>query len=87
MTLDLHTRPEPSPEHERWVTVKVVYGLPQAQIVKGYLESNDILVHLDYEALGRIYGFTVDGLGQVRVQVPESQVQEALELLAEVEEP
>ncbi len=72
---------------ERWVTVKVVYGLAEAQIVKGYLESHDLLVHLDYEALGKIYGFTVDGLGQVRIQVPESQVDEALELLAEVEEP
>ncbi len=85
MDLDLLTRPKPEPGPERWVTVKVVYGLPEAQIVKGYLESNDILVHLDYEALGRIYGFTVDGLGQVRIQVPESQVAEALELLEAVE--
>ncbi len=86
MPVEVQPREEPA-EPQRWVTVKVVYGHAEALIVKGYLESQGLLVNLDYEALGKIYGLTVDGLGQVRVQVPEDQVETALELLAEVEEP
>lgn len=70
----------------KWVTIKVVYGLPEAYIVKGALESDGIPTNLKYEAIGKIYSFTVDGLARVYIQVPEDRVEEALFRLEELEE-
>ena len=64
-----------------WVVIKIVNGLPEAHIIKGLLESNDIPVRLEYEAIGQIYGLTVDGLGQVKILVPEDFFGEAESLL------
>ena len=62
-------------------TVYVANGQPEAQIVKGRLEAEGIPVMLSYESLGIVYGFTTDGLGQVKVQVPASLAQDAIEIL------
>lgn len=62
----------------KWVTIKVVYGLPEAYIVKGALESEGIPTNLKYEAVGKIYFLTVDGLARVYIQVPEDRVEEAI---------
>ena len=56
----------------------------QAHIIKGKLESEGISVLLQYES--EIFGLTVDGMGQVRVLVPESQADEARALISGVEE-
>ncbi len=53
----------------------------KAQIVKGLLESEGIPANLQFEAIGKIYGFTVDGLGKVKVLVPEDRHDEAKDLL------
>jgi hypothetical protein len=58
-------------------------GLSEAGIIKGFLESAEIPVHLNYESAGAVYGLTVDGLGEVRVQVPAEYDPLALELLEE----
>jgi hypothetical protein len=58
-------------------------GLSEAQIIKGFLESAEIPVHLAYESAGAVYGLTVDGLGEVRVKVPAEFAPLALELLEE----
>ena len=55
-----------------------------AEVIKGKLESAGIPVLLDYESIGRVYGITVDGLGEVRVKVPEGLAEEALELLKQL---
>lgn len=65
------------------VEVLVTSGLLQAEIIKGKLESNDIPVLLQYESLGPVMGLTVDGLGQVRVLVPEEKAEIARILLEE----
>ncbi len=56
-------------------------SMTEAQIVKGLLETNDIPVNLEYEAIGKIYGLTVDGLGKVVVLVPSSMLNIARALL------
>jgi len=66
--------------------VCVTSGLLQAEIVKGKLEANDIPVLLEYESLGPVMGLTLDGLGQVRVLVPEDKAETARTLLEESEE-
>ena len=68
------------------VEVCVTSGLLQAEVIKGKLEVNDIPVLLEYESLGPVMGLTVDGLGEVRVLVPEDKADVARTLLEEVEE-
>ena len=58
-------------------------GLSEAEIIKGFLESAEIPVHLSYESAGAVYGLTVDGLGEVRVKVPAEFAPLAQELLEE----
>ncbi len=64
------------------VTVYSAQGMLPAQVIRGKLESAGIPTLLRYESLGQIYGLTVDGLGQVRVQVPAEFAETALDLLA-----
>ena len=63
------------------VTVYVAGNHAEAEIVKGRLESEGIPVLLRYESAGIVLGLTVDGLGQVEVQVPSSSAQRAKDIL------
>jgi hypothetical protein len=65
------------------VTVHTASGQLQAQVVKTKLESAGIPALLDYESAGVVLGITVDGLGEVRVMVPEALAEEAQALLAQ----
>jgi hypothetical protein len=60
-----------------------VEGSLEAEIIKSKLESYEIPVLLHYEAAGRIFGITMDGLGKVKIMVPERFLQEAKRVLAE----
>jgi len=64
------------------ITVYVASGQPEAQIIKGRLEIEGIPAMLRYESAGIIYGLTIDGLGQVEVQVPSTLAEEARQVLA-----
>ena len=64
------------------ITVYVASGQPEAQIIKGRLETEGIPTMLRYESAGLVYGLTIDGLGQVEIQVPPSLAQHAREILA-----
>lgn len=63
-------------------TVYVARGKLEAEIIKGRLESEGIPAMLRYESAGLVYGLTVNGLGQVEVQVLSSLAQHAREILA-----
>jgi hypothetical protein len=65
------------------VTVYTAFGQLQAQVIKTKLESAGIPALLDYESAGVVLGITVDGLGEVRVMVPEGLAEEARALLME----
>jgi hypothetical protein len=75
----------PMSAKEPLVTVRTAKYL-EAQIIKGRLESEGIPVLLSYESAGLVYGITVDGLGQVKIMVPEHLAEEAREILREGEE-
>jgi len=60
----------------------VASGQPEAQIIRGRLEIEGIPAMLRYESAGIVYGLTVDGLGQVEVQVPSTLAEEARQVLA-----
>ncbi len=70
-------------EETKLVTVYTAFGQWEAHVIKGKLESVGIPVLLSYESAGLVLGLTVDGLGQVRVMVPEDRVVEARQALEE----
>jgi len=47
------------------------------------LESFGIPAQVSYEAAGRIYGLTMDGMGVAALLVTEDRAQEARDILAE----
>ena len=71
-------------EEPKLVCVRTCQGLDLAQIYKSKLEALEIPVLLKYESAGLVYGITVDGLGAVRVMVPEAHAAEAEALLADL---
>ena len=70
-----------NPRREGMTLVYRTAGMLQAEVIKGRLESAGIPVLLDYESLGRVIGITIDGLGEVRVLVPDERAEDARQLL------
>ena len=65
-----------------FVVITKVEGDTIANVLKTHLESEGIPVILEYESLGQDYGITfesiiVEGLGEVRVLVPQELAEEA----------
>jgi len=60
-----------------FVVVCTVQGELQASVLKSHLESEGIPVLLNYESAGRVFGLTVDGLGEVRILVPQELADQA----------
>ena len=65
----------------RLVTVYTAVGQPEAEIIRGRLENEGIPAVLRYESIGNVYGITVDGLGQVEIQVPVDYAHDAKQIL------
>ena len=55
----------------------------EAEIIRGKLETCEIEAKLEQEAVGKILGFTTDGLGEVKVYVPKNKLEEAKKILAD----
>jgi len=53
----------------------------EAQIIKGRLENEGIPVLLSYDSSSLVFGLTVDGLGMVKIMVPERFAEQAREIL------
>lgn len=64
-----------------YVVVYTSMGPLAAEVVKGRLESAGIPALLKYESVGRVYGLTLDGLGEVQVLVSKDQEKQARELI------
>ena len=60
-------------------------GEAEAQQIKALLEANDIPCVLRGESVRMTHGFTLDGLGVVRVCVPPDLADRARELIAAAE--
>ena len=74
-------------EESELVRVQTAQGWHLAQIYKSKLEAAEIPVLLKYEALGLVYGLTVDGLGAVDILVPAPYADDARAILKEQEGP
>ena len=68
------------------ITVYTANGQLEAQIIKGHLESEGIPALLCYESAGIVYGLTINGLGQVEIQVPSPLAKDARKILEAGEE-
>ena len=64
-----------------FVVIDTVQGELAAQVIKSHLESEGIPVLLKYESAGIVYGLTIDGLGEVRILVPQEFAKEAKEMI------
>jgi hypothetical protein len=67
---------------QKLVVVYKAAGELEAQVIKSKLTSSGIPAILQNEALGTL-GFTVDGLGEFRVLVPEGWEGEARSVLTD----
>ena len=65
------------------VVVFTSHGPLEAEVAKSKLSSEGILAVLRFEAVGRVLGLTVDGLGMVEVLVAPADAERAREILAE----
>ena len=69
------------PKEPAFVVVSIVQGDIIANVLKSHLESEGIPVLLKYEAAGKIYGLTVDGIGEVKISVPQEYAEEAKSII------
>ena len=66
---------------QKLVVIYKAAGELEAQVIKSKLTSSGVPAILQNEALGTM-GFTIDGLGDFRVLVPEGWEREAQSVLA-----
>jgi len=63
-----------------------IYGRMEAELIKSYLEAHGIDVELFQESIGQnIYPTTIDSLGNVQIFVSKDKIEEAIELLEEIQ--
>jgi len=73
-------------EGSNFVVITKVQGEVTANVLKSHLESKGIPVVLQYESIGRVYGITVDGLGEVSILVPQERIEEARSIIEPIKE-
>ena len=66
---------------EKLVDVFSASGEMEAHVIKGLLESNGVPCILKSDAATSVHAFTVDGMGEVKVAVWESRVDEAKRII------
>ena len=68
-------------EEEKLVEVYRASGELEALVMKGLLESSGIRCILKSDAAFSVHPFTVDGMGEVKIEVIESLADEAREII------
>jgi hypothetical protein len=68
-------------EIEKLVEVYRASGELEALVIKGLLESNGICAILKSDAAFSVHPFTIDGMGEVKIEVLESLADEARRLI------
>jgi len=66
---------------EEWVLVDTVQGQLQAEILRGLLEAQGIMVWLNAQGAARAYAVSVGTLGAVEILVPSSAEEQARQTL------
>jgi hypothetical protein len=68
---------------EEWILVDKAQGQLQAEIIKGLLEAQGIMVWLNQEGAAHAYAVEIGTLGTVEILVPTSMVEKAQQILDE----
>ena len=71
------------PSNEGWLVLGEVPGQLQAEIVRGLLEAQEIVVHLTQEGAGRALGLAVAPLGMVQILVRKKEYAAAEKIYAD----
>jgi hypothetical protein len=71
-------------EETKLICVLRCSGLDLAHIYKSKLDAAGIPALLQYDSAGPVLGITIDGMGEVRIMVPEPYALEARDLLVNV---
>lgn len=66
---------------QEWVLVERVQGQLQAEIMRGLLEAQGIMVWLNQEGAAHAYAVAVGTLGMVEILVPTNEVERAHQVL------
>jgi len=64
-----------------WAVAVTASGMAAAQVMAGRLEVEGVAVRLRYDVAGSLYAVTVNGLGAVKILVPEDYVEQARAIL------
>ena len=65
-----------------WELLEQAAGLPQAELMRSFLEAQGIPVILNQEGAGHALGLTIGPLGWVEVMVPAHKLEAARQALA-----
>ena len=68
-------------QRSHFVVICKVQGELAANVIKSHLKSEGVPALLQYESAGRVYGISVDGLGEVKVLVPEELAEKAKRII------
>lgn len=74
-----------SPAPDDYVGIATVHGPTEEGLICAFLESNGIPARTRGEAIRKIHGITVDGIGAAEIEVPARFADHARELLATAE--
>ena len=70
----------------QWEEVATTAGIAQAQIIAGRLQSEGIPARAWQESIGQTTGLIIGSLGRGHVLVPVEYVEQALDILDDVDE-
>src|SRR5262245_36716519 len=71
----------PEPVQSNYVVVSTVQGPLEEGQIRSFLEAAGIPTVIQGEAVGKVYGITVDGLGARQILVPSELAEAARDLL------
>lgn len=78
--MSLRKNKEPS-DGPQWIAVYITHNLPEAHILLGKLQANDIPAMLHQEAGATALGITLGNLGEIKLLVSPADYEQAVDLL------
>ena len=72
---------QPPNGHTTFVEIHRTHNGIEAELIKGILENHDITSILKSHVVRFLYPFTEDGLGEIRILVPEDKAARAKEII------
>lgn len=65
----------------KWELVAVVHDALQAEILKGLLEAQEIMIHIVREGYQAVYGITGQASVRIELLAPNDQAEEARQIV------